>query len=138
MAKRVGFEVVATRPVCVDFRDGRTVSYRPGQRFKAALTNTSVARLLRISEVRKLGPYEAVPPMPIKLGAPRRVQSIMKTRSKIEQAKKAARAKMEASRMAPPKIELAKPAPKKKAPPKPKAAPKPNSTPSKSDETENK
>ena len=117
MAKIVGFEVVATRPVCVDFRDGRTISYRPGQRFEASLTNSSVQRLVRIKEIRKLGPFEAIPPMPVKLGATRRVQNIMKRRSEVEQARVAAQAKMAASRLAPPvsepAVDLASPIKKK-------------------------
>ena len=118
MAKIVGFEVVATRPVCVDFRDGRTISYRPGQRFEASLTNSSVQRLVRIKEIRKLGPFEAIPPMPVKLGATRRVQNIMKRRAEVDQARRAAQAKLEASKMAPlkaePVIDLASPLKKKK------------------------
>jgi len=105
MAQKIGFEVVATKPVCVDFRDGRSVSFRPGQRFTAALTNSSVQRLLRVREVRKLGPFEAIPPMPVKLGAPRRVQNIMKRRAEVDQARRVALAKMEASKQAPPKPE---------------------------------
>jgi len=137
MAKKAGFEVTATRPVCVDFRDGRSISFRPGQRFEATLTNSSVLRLLRIRDVRKLGAYEKVRPLPVKLGAPRREQNIMKARSKIEQAKKVALAKLEASKKAPPKIEVAKPAPLPKTSPaktssktssKSKPKPKPQSS----------
>jgi hypothetical protein len=129
MAKRIGFEVISTRPVCVDFRDGRAISFRPGHRFKSTLTNTSVLRLLRAGEIRKLSPFEPVPPMPVGLGEPRHVQNIKKARAEVAQAKKAALAKLEASRKAPPKIEVAKPAPKKKSK---------KSTSSKSTETENK
>lgn len=123
MAKKLGFEVVSTRPVCVDFRDGRTVSFRPGQRFMAAMTNSSVQRLLRIREVRKLGPFEAIPSMPIKLGAPRRVQNILKRRAEVAQAKKTALAKMAASKKAPPKTEpvVDLGSPIKKQQPKPSA-----------------
>jgi len=122
MAKQVGFEVIAQRSVCVDFRDGRSVSFRPGQRFTASKTNTSVIRLVRTREIRALGPLESVPALPIKLGAPRRVQNVLKARAQVEQAKKAAQTKLAASRQALPKIEEAKPMPtpmKKK--PKPKA-----------------
>jgi sulfite reductase alpha subunit-like flavoprotein len=129
MAKKVGFEVVSTRPVCVDFRDGRTVSYRPGQRFEAARTNSSVQRLLRVRELRELGPFEAVPPMPVKLGATRRVQNILKRRSEVDQARRAALAKMAASKKAPPKsepvVDLATPLKKKKKTSK-KSKPTPN------------
>jgi len=111
MAKRIGFEVTGTKPACVDFRDGRTISFRPGQRFHATLTNQSVLRLLRTKSVRKLGPFEAVPALPVKLGAPKRVQNIMKARSQVEAAKKAAQAKFAASKQAPQKIEEAKPVP---------------------------
>ena len=122
MAKQVGFEVIAQRPVCVDFRDGRSVSFRPGQRFTATKTNTSVMRLVRTREIRALGPFEPVPALPIKLGAPRRVQNVLKARAQVEQAKKAAQAKLAASRQAPPKIEEAKPMPAPmKNKPKPKA-----------------
>lgn len=114
MAKKIGFEVTGTRPVCVDFRDGRAISFRPGTRFEAILTNQSVLRLLRIGEIRKLSPFEHVPPLPLKFGAPKRVQNIMKARAKVEAARKAATAKLEASRKAPPKIEEAKLTPKRR------------------------
>jgi hypothetical protein len=121
MAKKVGYEVIARRPVCVDFRDGRVVSFRPGQRFEAERTNSSVMRLERVKDVRRLGPMEAVPPLPVKLGAPRRVQAVLKARAQVAAARKAALARFEASRQAPPKIEEAKPMPapvKKKKPKK--------------------
>ena len=114
--KQFGFEVVATKPVCVDFRDGRAVSFRPGQRFTAALTNPSIQRLLRVQEIRQLGDREAVPPLPPKLGAPQRVQNIMTARAEVQEARRLAEAKLAASRKAPPKIEEAKPAPKPKKP----------------------
>ena len=118
MAKKAGFEVVATKPVCVDFRDGRSVSYQPGQRFTAAMTNTSVLRLLRVKEIRKLSKFEAMPPEPVKLGAPRRVQSVLKRRQEIEAARRAAAAKLAASKKAPakpePVVDLSSPIKKKK------------------------
>ena len=122
MAKKVGFEVITQRPVCVDFRDGRVVSFRPGQRFEASKTNLSVMRLVRNKEVRILGPYERVPALPVKLGAPRAVRNVLKAREQVAAAKKAAQAKLAASKKAPVKIEEAKPvpAPRKK---KPKKAP---------------
>ena len=128
MAKKVGYEVIAQRPICVDFRDGRVVSFRPGQRFEASKTNQSVLRLVRTRSVRKLGALETVPALPIKLGAPRHVQNVLKVRADVAAAKKAAQARMAASRQAPPKIEEAKPmpAPKKKKPKsKAPATPKP-------------
>ena len=125
MAKKVGFEVIAQRPVCIDFRDGRTVSFRPGQRFEASKTNTAVMRLIRTRAVRVLGPYESLPALPIKLGAPRHVQSVLKARAQVAQARKVAEARMAASRQAPPQIEEAKPMPApKKKPKKTRAAPK--------------
>lgn len=124
MAKKVGFEVVSTRPVCVDFRDGRTISFQPGQRFEAAVTNNSVARLLRVREVRKLGQFERIPPLPVKLGAPKRVQNIMKRRAEVEQARRLALAKTAASKKAPPEpepvVDLSSPIKKKTTKKKPK------------------
>jgi len=105
MAKKIGLEVVSTKPVCVDFLDGRTVSFRPGQRFEAEVTNSSVMRLLRTREVRKLSAFEAIPSMPVKLGAPKRVQNVLKARAKVESAKRAAAAKLATSKAAPPSIE---------------------------------
>ena len=105
MAKKVGYEVTGTKPVCVDFLDGRSVSFRPGQRFEAAVTNSSVLRLVRVHEVRKLSAVEVIPPLPPKLGAPRRVQNILKRRADVEAAKIAAQAKMAASKKAPPQAE---------------------------------
>ena len=128
MAKKVGYEVIAQRPVCVDFRDGRVVSFRPGQRFEVERSNSSVMRLVRTRAVRELGRFEAVPPLPVKLGAPRRVQAVLGARAQVEQAKKAARARLAASRQAPPKIEEAKPVPapmKKKPKKKSRSADKP-------------
>lgn len=123
MAKKIGFEVIAQRPVCVDFRDGRVVSFRPGQRFEVERTNSTALRLERNRDVRRLGPREVVPALPVKLGAPRGVQAVLKARAQVEQAKKAALARFEASRQAPPKIEEAKPMPAaiKKKPKKTKA-----------------
>lgn len=93
MAKKVGYEVTALKAVCVDFPDGRVVSFQPGTRFTAHPTNTSVRRLARSNEIRKLGPYEAVPPLPVKLGAPHKVQNVLLARKQVEQARKAAEAK---------------------------------------------
>lgn len=111
MAKKIGYEVIAQRPVCVDFRDGRVVSFRPGQRFEVERTNATALRLERNKDVRRLGPREVIPTLPVKLGAPRNVQAVLAARSQVETAKKAALARFEASRQAPPKIEEAKPVP---------------------------
>jgi len=105
MAKKIGYEVTGTKPVCVDFLDGRSISFRPGQRFEAAVTNTSVQRLVRVHEVRKLNANEVIPPLPPKLGASRRVQNIMQHRADVEAAKLAARAKAIASKKALPQPE---------------------------------
>ncbi len=93
MAKKVGYEVTGTKPVCVDFPDGRVVSFTPGMRFEAHTTNSSVRRLLRIREVRALAPSENVPPLPQKLGAPKRVRDILESRSKVARARKLAEAR---------------------------------------------
>lgn len=93
MAKKVGYEVTGTKPVCVDFPDGRSVSFTPGMRFEAHPTNSSVRRLLRVREVRVLSAREPVPALPEKLGAPKRVRDILESRSKMARAKKVAEAK---------------------------------------------
>jgi hypothetical protein len=111
--KKVGYEVTARKPVCVDFTDGRSISFRPGMRFEALPSNPSVVRLLRVREVRKLSPLEPVPILPIKLGLPRKAKAILESRRAIEQARKLAEMKMAKSKAAPPVIEEAKPAPKK-------------------------
>ena len=98
MAKITGYEVTARRAVCIDFSDGRAVSFRPGMRFEAHPTNASVRRLLSVREIRQLGPLERVPPLPPKLGAPKRVTNILKARREMKQAKKLAEAKLKASR----------------------------------------
>ena len=120
MAKKVGYEVIAQRPVCVDFLDGRVVSFRPGQRFEATKTNQTVNRLVRTRDLRVLEPFETIPALPVKLGAPRRVQDVLKARAEVEQARLAAQAKQIASRLAPPEIEEAKPKPAPKMPKQPK------------------
>ena len=96
MAKQVGYEVTAQRPVCVDFPDGRSVSFRPGMRFTAHPANASVTRLLRVREIRPLGAREAVPALPVKLGASPKVQKILNTRAQIAQARRVAEAKAKA------------------------------------------
>jgi len=105
MAKITGYEVTATRPVSVDFPDGRAVSFRPGMRFTAHPTNVSVRRLLSTQDVRQLGPHEAVPPLPVKLGASRELQAVLKSRAEVATAQKAAAAKTAASKTAPPTVE---------------------------------
>ena len=96
MAKQVGYEVTAMRPVCVDFPDGRAVSFRPGMRFTAHPSNSSVVRLLRVREIRPLGAREAVPALPVKLGAPHKVQKILNTRAQVATARRLAEAKAKA------------------------------------------
>ena len=98
MAKIAGYEVTSQRPVCVDFSDGRVVSFRPGTRFEAHPTNASVRRLLRVREIRKLSQLESVPTLPVKLGAPKKVTNVLKARRDLKQAKRLAEAKMKASR----------------------------------------
>jgi hypothetical protein len=123
MAKQVGYEVTAQRPVCVDFRDGRVVSYRPGSRFEAEVSNVSVQRLLRNKDVRVLSAMESVPVTAVKLGAPPREQAVVKVRNEVERARQDAIARLAASQNAPPVIEVAKPAPApmKKKPKKPES-----------------
>jgi hypothetical protein len=113
--RKAGYEVIATRPVCVDFRDGRSISFRPGMRFESIPSNPAVVRLLRVGEIRKLGTMERVPPLPVGFGAPRKKQAIMSARREVEAARIAAEQKMRASKAAPPKIEVAKPEPKRPA-----------------------
>lgn len=112
--KKLGYEVIALRPVCVDFEDGRSVSFRPGTRFECIPSNQSVVRLLRTRSIRELSAIERVPALPVKLGAPKQVRDVLKARSEVAAARKKAEAKMAASKAAPPRIEVAKPAPKKK------------------------
>lgn len=68
MAKKLMFEVVGTKPVCVDFPGGHTVSLRPGSRFEAYITNNSVRRLLRVKEIRQVQDDEVTTVTPVKLG----------------------------------------------------------------------
>jgi len=109
--KKHGYEVTGTRPVCVDFPDGRAVSYRPGMRFRASPHNASVRRLVRTKAVRQLGPHEPVPVQVVKLGTPHKEAQILATRKKIAAAKNLAQMKLEASKKAPPTVEQPKPAP---------------------------
>ena len=119
MAKQVGYEVTAMRPVCVDFPDGRVVSFRPGMRFIAHPANSSVIRLLRIRDVRQLSALDNVPVLPVKLGAPHKIQNILKTRAEVAQARRkaeaAAKAKARAVSAPPSAVNLASPI-KKTAP----------------------
>ena len=105
MAKKTGYEVTAQKPVCVDFPDGRVVSFRPGTRFEAHPTNASVRRLLRVREIRVLSPMEKVPVLPVKLGAPKKVRAILESRNKLARAKQLAQAKLRASRKSGPAVE---------------------------------
>jgi len=112
--KKQGYEVVAQKPVCVDFSDGRAISFRPGHRFEADVHNTSVQRLLKVGEIRALSPREMVPVMPVTLGRAPAEAQILKTRASLAEQKRVsdalaeASAKMAASKAAPPKIEQAK------------------------------
>jgi hypothetical protein len=112
--KKQGYEVVAQKPVCVDFSDGRSFSFRPGHRFEADAHNTTVQRLLRVGEIRTLGAGELVPVMPVTLGRVPAEAQILQTRASLDQqnianAKAASAAKMSASKSAAPVIEQAKP-----------------------------
>lgn len=93
MASVVAYEVIAPRPVCVDFEDGRVVSFTPGMRFRSHPTNKSVRRLVKVQELRQLSPYEAVPALPIQLGASHRVRNILENRKRLEDKKKVRPAK---------------------------------------------
>lgn len=90
MAKLVGYEVIARKPVCVDFPDGRVVSYKPGMRFTAHATNTSVRRLVSIRELRELGSFETMPVTPAYLGEPKDVRSILEAKQKLNELKRQA------------------------------------------------
>ena len=111
MAKKLGFEVIGSRAVCVDFRDGRSISFRPKQRFYATLMNASVLRLLRTNAVRRLSAAEPVPALPPMLGKPRQVREVLEARAQVAAAQKASVAKLAASRNAPLVAEQAKPTP---------------------------
>lgn len=93
MAKMTGYEVVAQKPVCVDFPDGRAVSFPPGTRFEAHPTNSAVRRLLRIRDIRQLGPMERVPALPVKLGSTKEVRSVLKARQQVAEARRLAELK---------------------------------------------
>ena len=90
MAKIVGYQVIAIKPVCVDFLDGRAVSFQPGMRFEAHPTNASVRRLLRTREVRQLGAFEQVPALPEKLGAPADLRAALAARKALKLKKQQA------------------------------------------------
>lgn len=90
--KKVGFEVGARRAVCVDFPDGRVVSFPPGTRFEADPSNPSIVRLLRVGEIRRLDPREPLPPLPPTLGAPLHVRNAVKARADIAATKQARKA----------------------------------------------
>ena len=49
--KKVGYQVVAQFPVCVDFDDNTSVSYQKGQTFCGDTRNPQIARLLRIGSI---------------------------------------------------------------------------------------
>ena len=97
MAKMTGYEVIAQKPVCVDFPDGRAVSFPPGMRFEAHPTNSAVRRLLKIRDIRQLGPMERVPQLPVKLGATKDVRSILKSRRDMAEARRLAELKAKRS-----------------------------------------
>lgn len=105
MAKIIGYEVTALKPVCIDFPDGRTVSFQPGMRFEAHPTNMSVRRLLSVREIRVLGLNERVPPLPEKLGAPKAIRDILKARKEVTEAHRLAKIKALQSKKSPPPVE---------------------------------
>ena len=96
MAKIIGYEVIALKPVCIDYPDGRVVSFRPGMRFEAHPTNTCVRRLLRSKRLRQLSPYEPVPALPVKLGAPADLRRALEPRKKLTAARRLAALKKKA------------------------------------------
>lgn len=103
MAKLAGFEVTGVKPVCIDFPDGRVVSFRPGMRFQAHPTNASVRRLMSVREVRALGPFEPVPALPVKLGAPKSVRNTLETRKKLAAARRLAEQRLKKQKQRAPK-----------------------------------
>jgi hypothetical protein len=56
-----GYQVISMSAVCVDFDDGRSVSFPKGASFFADSNNLQVQRLLRGNAVRELTVFEQKP-----------------------------------------------------------------------------
>jgi len=109
--KKQGYQVIGRQPVCIDFADGRTVSFRPGKRFEAHPTNKSVVRAMRGNSLRQLAANERGTE-PVTLGMDPHRASTIGYRNQLAQNKVAAAAKAkEGVHRATPK-----PAPKKSKP----------------------
>lgn len=88
MAKHTGFEVLGLKPACVEFPDGRSVSFPPGTRFEAQLDFPCIRRLLKVKAIRQLNAFERVPELPEKIGAPKDVRNIIEARRRADKMKK--------------------------------------------------
>jgi hypothetical protein len=58
---KTGYQVISTSAVCVDFDDGRSVSFPKGDLFYADSNSVQVRRLLRNSAIRELTRFEQAP-----------------------------------------------------------------------------
>lgn len=59
MKKRI-FKVMSIAPVCVDYDDGRSISYQKGQAFEASPLSPQIARMLRNKQIREVDRFERV------------------------------------------------------------------------------
>jgi hypothetical protein len=89
---KTGYQVISMSAVCVDFDDGRSVSFPKGDSFFADSNNTQVRRLLRTGSIRVLTAQERAP-KEIVPGLSEADESLMtahKARKKILRAEAAA------------------------------------------------
>jgi len=77
---KAAYQVIGTRPVCIDFDDGRSMSFPVGASFSVDSSNVQVQRLLRGNEVREMARNERGVQTIDMTGHSPAVESLMKAR----------------------------------------------------------
>lgn len=86
---KTAYQVISTTAVCVDYDDGRSVSYPKGATFHADSNLTHVRRLLRNNSIRELTRTEQQPKT-VTLGLSAADASLLKAHQSRKQALRAA------------------------------------------------
>jgi hypothetical protein len=74
---KTAYQVISVNAVCVDYDDGRSISYPKGTTFHADSNAPQVRRLLRNNDIRALSRSEQQP-KPVKLGLSQADASLLK------------------------------------------------------------
>lgn len=95
---KTGYQVISMTAVCVDFDDGRSVSFPKGATFYADSNNAQVRRLVRNNDIRELSRGEQAP-KPVVVGLSAGDESLMQAHTTRKQALRAEAANQPASPM---------------------------------------